>query len=76
MNTDLISNGIPVNNTSIGTIANVLIDVKPGSQINYTPVISTKADASELIGKSKNYLSFRLTDQNRNIVNTNGEYYS
>jgi hypothetical protein len=76
MNTDLISNGSPVNNTSIGTIANVLIDVKPGPQINYTPVISTKADASELIGKSKNYFSFRLTDQNRTTVNTNGEYYS
>jgi hypothetical protein len=74
--TDLISNGIPVNNISSGVVANVLIDVKPGSLINYTPVISVKTDASELIGKSKNFFSFRLTDQDRRTVDTNDEYYS
>jgi hypothetical protein len=76
INTDLISDGIPVNNTSNGTIANVLIDVKPGSLINYSPVISVKANADQLIGKSTNYFSFRLTDQDRRVVNTNSEYWS
>jgi hypothetical protein len=76
INTDLISDGIPVNNTSSGTIANVLIDVVPGKLINYTPVISVKANADELIGKSKNFFTFRLTDQDRGVVDTNSEYYS
>ena len=76
ISTDLISNGIPVNNISSGVVANVLIDVKSGSLINYTPVISVKTDASELIGKSKNFFSFRLTDQDRRTVDTNDEYYS
>jgi hypothetical protein len=76
INTDLISDGIPVNNTSSGTIANVLIDVTPGSLINYAPVISVKANADQLIGKSTNFFSFRLTDQDRRAVNTNSEYWS
>ena len=76
INSDIISNGIPVNSTSAGTIADVLIDVLPGSLINYTPVVTVKSNANELIGKAKNFFSFRLTDQTRNIVNTNGEYYN
>jgi hypothetical protein len=56
INTDLISDGIPVNNTSSGTIANVLINVPPGSLINYTPVISVKANADQLIGVKHKFL--------------------
>jgi hypothetical protein len=76
INTNLISDGIPLNNTSSGTIADVLIDVQPGSLINYTPFVTVTANADELIGKSKNFFNFRLTDQDRRVVNTNSEYYS
>ena len=73
---DLVSDGIPVNSVSSGTIANVLIDVPPGSLINYTPFHPTRVDASELIGRPKNSFNFRLTDQNGVAVNTSGEYWS
>jgi hypothetical protein len=58
INTDLISDGIPVNNTSSGTIANVLIDVVPGKLINYTPVISVKVTQTNSLGNQRT--SFRF----------------
>jgi len=76
INTDLISDGIPVNNTSGGTIASIQISVAPGSLITYQPNISLKTNCSELIGNSKNFFTFRLTDQDRRSVDTAGEDWS
>jgi len=73
---DFLHDGIPVNDTSIGVIANVLIDVLPGSLINYTPTNIPSANAHELIGSKLSKLSFTLTDQRNNPIDTNGEYFS
>jgi hypothetical protein len=74
--TDLISGGIPVNNSASGTIASIQIDVSPGRQINYNPRHPTVADANELIGKKKGRFQIRLRDQNGRPVNTVSEHFT
>jgi hypothetical protein len=73
---DLVSNGIPVNNVSKGILGEVLITAKPGSQINYTPYLPLSVNATELIGKAKNFFTFSLTDQLSRSVDTLGERFS
>jgi hypothetical protein len=73
---DLVSNGIPVNNISKGILGEVLITARPGSQINYTPFLPSSVDATELIGKTKNFFTFNLTDQIGRSVDTLGERFS
>lgn len=76
INTDLISSGIPTNNNLSGTIAKVVIDEKPGSLITFDPFNPSVVSARELIGRTKNAFTFRLTDQNYNLVDTNQETWS
>jgi len=71
-----INHGIPVNSISSGVIANVFIDSRPGSLINFTPQVIPVANTNELIGARLSSLSFSLTDQANNRVDTNGEYWS
>jgi hypothetical protein len=73
---DLISNGIPINNIARGVLANVPITNSPGKQVIYQPYLPPAIAADELIGKSKNYFSFRLTDQLNRPVDTLGEHWS
>lgn len=73
---NLVSNGIPVNSSGAGVIANIPIDVKPGRLITFQPRNPVKVDASELIGHSKNYFDIRLRDQNVRPVNTIGENFT
>jgi hypothetical protein len=74
--TDLVSDGIPVNNDSAGVIANVQITVSPGKLINYSPRHPTVVNASELVGHNKGRFEIRLRDQNGRSVNTVGEYFT
>jgi hypothetical protein len=60
---NLVSNGIPVNNTAAGIIASVPIIVGPGSQISYSPAHPIQTNANELVGTIKNYFSFNLLEQ-------------
>jgi len=76
IHSDIVSRGIRVNNVYDQVIAQVLINVPPGSQIVSTPFNPPKSPAWELIGASRNRLRFWLTDQNGNAVNTNGEDWS
>ena len=76
INTDLISSGIPTNNNLSGTIAKVVIDEKPGALITFDPFNPSVVSARELIGRTKNAFTFRLTDQNYNLVDTNQETWS
>ena len=76
INTDLISQGIRINNSYNNTITQVLIDVPPGSQITAQPFNPTKVSASNLIGSTRKSLDVWLTDQNNLGVNTNNETYS
>lgn len=60
---DLISNGIPTNGNSSGLLANIPIDEKPGSLINYNPVNAPSSNAVELISHPRNAITFYLTDE-------------
>jgi hypothetical protein len=73
---DLVRQGIRFNNTYAGVIAQVLIDVSPGSQIVSTPFNPSRIQCDELIGSKRTNLRFRLSDDKLRPVNTNGEYYS
>ena len=73
---NILSTGIPQNKFGTGIIAGVPIDVSPGSQITYSPRHPLRANADELIGKSKQYLEFTLLDQLERDVSTNGEEWS
>ena len=73
---DIVGNGIPINSLADGILAQVAIDVKPGSQINYRPYYPPKSNANELIGHVKNYFSFSLVDQINREVSTSNEEWS
>ncbi len=76
IHSDLVSRGIRVNNEYDQTIAQVLIDVPPGSQIVSTPFNPPKSPAWELIGSTRNRIRFWLSDQTGAPVNTNFENWS
>jgi hypothetical protein len=58
------------------TIAQVLIDVAPGSQIVSTPFNPARCNGQELAGSKRTNLRFWLTDDKQRPVNTNGEYFT
>jgi hypothetical protein len=76
IHSDLVNKGIRFNNNYNQTIAQVLIDVAPGSQIVSKPFNPAKINASELTGATRTYLRFWLTDDEDRRVNTNGEYWT
>ena len=73
---DLVQKGIRVNNRYNQIIADVGIDVSPGSQIVFSPRHPAKVKANELIGAKRTNIRFRLTDDQLRPVNTNGEFWS
>jgi len=73
---DIVSSGIPQNDTASGIIAEIPIDAGPGDQIRYNPFNPLRCDATDLIGKSKQALTFMLLDQETRDVSTTGEYWS
>lgn len=76
IHSDITTRGIRVNNKYSQTIAQVLIDVNPGSQIVSRPFNPPKSPAWELKGAIRNRIRFWLTDQADNLINTNGEDWS
>ena len=76
IHSDLVGRGVRINNTYTQTIAQVLIDVPPGSQIVSTPFNPPHSQAPELIGSKRTRIRFWLTDQANNLVNTNNENWS
>ena len=73
---DIVSKGIRFNSEYNQTIAQILVDVAPGSQIVYQPFNPARCDASNLIGSKRTSLRFFLTDDKNRRVNTAGEYWS
>ena len=75
ISSDLVTTGIPINNQSYGILVNVpiVIGETPGSQIVYQPNQVVWCDAVELIGQTKQFIRFRLTNQSLLPVNTVGE---
>jgi hypothetical protein len=73
---DLVQRGIRFNSVYNQVIAQVLINVLPGSQIISNPYNPAKTNAQELAGTKRSNLRFRLTDDRGRPVNTNSEYWS
>lgn len=73
---NLVSQGIPVNNQSAGIISTVPINISPGSQINYQPQNIVWFDIGELIGGSKLNINFRLLNQDLLPTPTSGDFWS
>lgn len=73
INSSIIEQGLRVNSTYNHTIARVLIDVEPGSQIVYRPNHPTRVNADNLRGVRKSEVEFWLTSDKYERVNTNGE---
>ena len=73
---NIVSQGIPINTIGAGIIASVPITVAPGSEIVYAPTNPIIIDASELIGQSKNVVTFSLLDQSLRPTPTAGELWS
>jgi hypothetical protein len=67
-----LSSGIPVNNSAVGVLAVVPINVPPGSLINYAAQLPSFIPASELIGNSKTNFTFRLTNTSLGVTPTGG----
>jgi hypothetical protein len=76
VHSDLVDNGVRLNNTYSQIVANVLIDVTPGSQIVYEPFKPPILSSSYLRGTSKDRLRFWLTNEANAAVNTAGEYWT
>lgn len=76
IHSDIVGQGIRFNNTYNQTIAQVLIDVAPGSQIVSTPFHPAQSDANELIGSKRSHIRFWLTDDSNDAVNTNTEFWT
>lgn len=76
IHSDLTNQGIRFNNTYNQSIAQVLIDVLPGSQITSQPYNPPKISAQDLVGTSRSNIRFWLTDDQNRGVNTNTEYWT
>lgn len=76
LQTDLVQSGVAFNNQSLQTVQQILITSPPGSQIITEKFNPVRIDASNLIGSSRNQVRVWVTDQNNNIINTNGETFS
>lgn len=76
LHSDLVNKGIRFNNSFNQTIAQILIDVAPGSQIISKPFNPAKCNGQELAGSRRTNLRFWITDDKQRPVNTNGEYFT
>ena len=76
IHSDLVQQGIRFNNNYNQTIAQVLIDVAPGSQIVSKPFNPAKSNCSRLAGSRIDRFNIWLTDDSQREVNTNSEYFT
>lgn len=76
LHADLVDKGFRINHRYDQVIAQVLIDVSPGSQILSRPTNIPSIPCWGLIGSFRRKIRFWLTDQDLNRVNTNGETFS
>ena len=75
IHSSLVNQGLRVNNKYSSVIAQVLIDVAPGSQIVSKEFNPPRLEASNLRGKTDR-VQFWLTDDKDRAVNTNGEIFT
>jgi hypothetical protein len=73
---DLVNDGIPLNNKFDGVLTNIQISVPPGSQQTYQPFRPLYCSGESLKSASRSNVRFYLTDENGNFLDTAGEYYT
>jgi hypothetical protein len=73
---NMLSDGIPINNKSSGIISEIPINVVVGSLIMFVPLNPMRVDCSDLIGQGKQLISFGLVDQLGREISTAGETWS
>jgi hypothetical protein len=75
---NIVSDGIPVNNVSSGVICEIPIPlgISVGSLITYIPANPLRSDATDLIGSAKSSVKFTLVDQLGRDVSTSDEEWS
>lgn len=76
VHTSLVQGGIPLGNTLSQAIANIQINVPPGSLINFSPNRVIELNVNHLRGVMLNEASFWITDQLDRQLDFNGEYFS
>ena len=76
IHSDLVTQGLRINNNFNQALAQVQIDVRPGSQIVSKPFNPAKINAKHLAGATRTTMRFWLTDETNNLVNTNSEYWT
>ena len=76
LHSDLVSQGLRLNNDYNQILTQVLIDVVPGKQIVSTPFNPPKINAQDLAGSSRTNIRMWLTDEANNPVNTNTEFFT
>lgn len=76
LHTDLVQSGIPLGDQLAQTIAQVQINVPPGSQINFQPQNPIQLNVNHLRGQLINQASFWVTDQINRTLDFNGEFFT
>lgn len=76
VHSDIVEDGILMNNTYNQIIGQVLIDVAPGSLIVSTPFNPPKINVQQLAGSFKKQFRFWITNDSNQRVDTNSEYWS
>jgi hypothetical protein len=71
IHSDLVHLGVGYNSTFSQVLDSVLVNVPPGSQIISTKFRPPRISEHRLAGTSRNYLTFWLTDDKNQAVNTN-----
>ena len=76
MHSDLVAQGIRVNNAYTQLLTVVPITVAPGSQIVFQNLTAAQIPSPDLRGVRRTNLKFWLTDDKNRPVNTLGEYWT
>ena len=76
IHSDLTNSGIRFNNQYDQAVAQVLIDVSPGSQIVSTPYNPPRIMVDELVNTKRDLIRMWLTDDKNRRINTNSENWS
>jgi hypothetical protein len=76
LKSDLVSEGIPINNKFSGVLTPIQIDVPPGSQQVYQPFRPLYCSGESLKNSNRTNVKFFLTDEEGNPLDTAGEYFT
>lgn len=76
LHTDLVHDGISINNSYDSILSEMQLTVPPGSLLTYRPYLPYKVSGKHLKFGTKDNLTFYLTDEQNRPIDTFGENYS